>query len=68
MIDISLDKVAEKLLILDGSGSDIHHTGNYSEYMEKYEDIKEEKIADKKDNNKKMKKSLIRKKKRKSSL
>lgn len=31
-----LDKVVEKLLVLDGSSEIAHHTGNYSEYIEKY--------------------------------
>lgn len=31
-----LDKVVEKLLVLDGSGEITYHTGNYSEYIEKY--------------------------------
>jgi len=53
-----LDKVAEKLLVLDGSGSVSYHTGNYSEYIEKYGAIKEEKSTNKKDSNKKEEKSL----------
>jgi ATPase components of ABC transporters with duplicated ATPase domains len=60
-----LDKVAEKLVILDGSGLVSYHTGNYSEYMEKYESIKEEKIADKKDITKKDEKSLDKEDKKK---
>lgn len=60
-----LDKVVEKLIILDGSGSVSYHTGNYSEYMEKYEGIKEEKIADKKNNTKKDEKSLDKEDKKK---
>lgn len=54
-----LDKVAEKLLILDGSGIISYHTGNYSEYIEKYGSIiKEEKSTDKKESTKKEEKSL----------
>jgi ATP-binding cassette subfamily F protein uup len=52
-----LDKIAEKLLILDGSGCVSYHTGNYSEYIEKYGILKEAKGTDKKDNNKKHEKT-----------
>lgn len=61
-----LDKVAEKLLVLDGSGCVTHHTGNYSEYMEKYEGTKEEKNDEKKDSSKKDERSLDREDKKKN--
>lgn len=61
-----LDKVAEKLLVLDGSGCVTHHTGNYSEYMEKYEGIKEEKSDEKKASSKKDERSLDKEDKKKN--
>lgn len=62
-----LDKVAEKLLILDGSGAVSYHTGNYSEYIEKYGAIiKEEKSADKKESTKKEEKSLDKEERKKN--
>ena len=61
-----LDKIAEKLLILDGTGSVSIHTGNYSEYIEKYKDIKDEKPLEKKDSIKKDETSLDKDDKKKS--
>lgn len=62
-----LDKVAEKLLILDGSGVVSYHTGNYSEYIEKYGNVmKAEKSSDKKENNKKEDKFLDKEDKKKN--
>lgn len=62
-----LDKVAEKLLILDGSGVVSYHTGNYSEYIEKYGNVmKAEKSSEKKENNKTEDKSLDKEDKKKN--
>lgn len=61
-----LDKVAEKLLVLGGNGSVSIHTGNYTEYIEKYEGTKEEKSAEKKDNMKKDENALDKDDKKKN--
>ncbi|MBC2580861.1 ABC-F family ATP-binding cassette domain-containing protein [Clostridium sp. DJ247] len=39
-----LDRVADKLLVLDGTGQVKHHVGNYTEYVEKYGSITKEKV------------------------
>lgn len=61
-----LDKIVEKLLILNGTGQITHHTGNYSEYMEKYQDVIKEQDDDKKSNLKKEEKAADREEKKKN--
>ncbi len=58
-----LDKTAEKLLIFHGNCSIEHYTGNYSEYIEKYEfekkeELKETNKKDKKINSKEERKKI----------